>query len=56
MNGQYNFTFDYAGIEPYGGGSLGPREGFMWLAVNGVFMLQNNRGETGYVRCVRDLQ
>ena len=56
MNGQYNFTFEYEGITPYGGGSLGPREGFMWSAENSVFMLQNDRGETGYVRCVRDLQ
>lgn len=32
------------------------REGFWWSANNGVFSLQNNRGETGYVRCVRDLE
>lgn len=42
MNGQYGYGNN--------------REGFMWSADNGVFMLQNNRSETGYVRCVRDLQ
>ena len=44
MNGDYSYT--------------DPREGFMWSAGNGVFMLQNNRSEedSGYVRCVRDLQ
>ena len=31
----------------------GLREGFMWVD-NGVFMLQNNRNEVGYVRCVKD--
>ena len=30
------------------------REGFMWIYSSGVFMLQNNRGEEGYVRCVKD--
>ena len=30
------------------------REGFMWIYSSGVFMLQNNRGEVGYVRCVKD--
>ena len=44
MNGDYGYT--------------GRREGFMWSAGNGVFMLQNDRSEedSGYVRCVRDLQ
>ena len=31
------------------------REGFMWIYSSGVFMLQNNRGEEGYVRCVKDV-
>lgn len=31
------------------------REGFMWIYSSGVFMLQNNRGEVGYVRCVKDV-
>lgn len=30
------------------------RDGFMWIYESGVFMLQNNRGEVGYVRCVKD--
>ena len=30
------------------------REGFMWIYESGVFMLQNDRNETGYVRCVKD--
>ena len=42
MNGQYHYT--------------NLREGFMWSAQNDVFTLQNDRGNTGYVRCVRDLQ
>lgn len=55
MNGQYHYVSD----EDWWGRPIydyNPREGFMWSAQNGVFMLQNNRGETGYVRCVRDLQ
>ena len=44
-------SFSMNGNAPYS--SL--REGFMWNSSNGVFMLQNNRDERGYVRCVRDI-
>ena len=32
------------------------REGYLWDWDSDTFFLQNNRNETGYVRCVRDLQ
>lgn len=44
-------SFSMNGMGPY---SNGLREGFMWVYDNGVFMLQNDRGEVGYVRCVKD--
>lgn len=31
------------------------REGFLWRYSDNVFMLQNDRTETGYVRCIRDV-
>lgn len=47
---QTSFSMD--GFSPY----TGQRDGFMWLYDSDVFMLQNNTGETGYVRCIRDVQ
>ena len=44
-------SFSMNGLSPYYN-TL--REGFMWIYSSGVFMLQNNRGEEGYVRCVKD--
>lgn len=44
-------SFSMNGMGPY---SNGLREGFMWGYSNGVFMLQNDRDEVGYVRCVKD--
>lgn len=44
-------SFSMNGMGPY---SNGLREGFMWVYSTGAFMLQNNRGEVGYVRCVKD--
>lgn len=44
-------SFSMNGIGPYDNGL---REGFMWVYSTGAFMLQNNRGEVGYVRCVKD--
>ena len=44
-------SFSMNGMGPY---SNGLREGFMWIYDNGVFMLQNNRDEVGYVRCIKD--
>lgn len=35
-------------------GFTSERDGFMWIYDSGVFMLQNNRNEVGYVRCVKD--
>ena len=35
-------------------GFTSERDGFMWIYESGVFMLQNNRNEVGYVRCVKD--
>ena len=45
-------SFSMNGTEPYDNGL---REGFMWNSSNGLFILQNNRDERGYVRCVRDI-
>ena len=44
-------SFSMNGLSPYYD-TL--REGFMWIYESGVFMLQNDRKETGYVRCVKD--
>lgn len=44
-------SFSMNGLSPYYD-TL--REGFMWIYESGVFMLQNDRNETGYVRCVKD--
>lgn len=44
-------SFSMNGMGPY---SNGLREGFMWIYDNGVFMLQNDRDEVGYVRCIKD--
>ena len=44
-------SFSMNGMGPY---SNGLREGFMWGYSSGVFMLQNDRDEVGYVRCVKD--
>lgn len=44
-------SFSMNGMGPY---SNGLREGFMWVYDNGVFMLQNDRDEVGYVRCIKD--
>ncbi|HIZ85550.1 MAG TPA: DUF4906 domain-containing protein [Candidatus Coprenecus stercoravium] len=44
-------SFSMNGLSPYYN-TL--REGFMWIYSSGVFMLQNNRNEVGYVRCVKD--
>lgn len=44
-------SFSMNGMGPY---SNGLREGFMWGYSNGVFMLQNDIDEVGYVRCVKD--
>ena len=44
-------SFSMNGLSPYYN-TL--REGFMWIYSSGVFMLQNNHGEVGYVRCVKD--
>lgn len=32
------------------------RDGFIWDAESEIFMLRNNDTETGYVRCVRDVE
>lgn len=45
--------FSLNGDEPYNNGL---REGYLWDWDSDTFFLQNNRNETGYVRCVRDLQ
>ena len=43
-------AFSMDGQAPYNSN----RDGFLWNADNNVFMLQNNTGERGYVRCVKD--
>ena len=43
-------AFSMDGQSPYNSN----RDGFLWNANNNVFMLQNNTGERGYVRCVKD--
>ena len=45
--------FSLNGDAPYNNGL---REGYLWDWDSDTFFLQNNRNETGYVRCVRDLQ
>ena len=52
-NGYYmcQTSFSMNGLSPYYDNQ---REGFMWIYDTGVFMLQNNRNEVGYVRCVKD--
>ena len=49
-------SFSLNGNPPYDEMENGvyKREGFLWNADNNVFMLQNNRSERGYVRCVKD--
>ena len=48
-------SFSMKDISPYQTSDVNKqREGFMWIYSSGVFMLQNNRGEVGYVRCVKD--
>ena len=51
-------SFSLNGKPPYDemeNGLYYKREGFLWNADNNVFMLQNNRTERGYVRCVKDI-
>ena len=45
--------FSLNGTTPY---ENGLREGYLWDWDTDTFFLQNNQGEVGYVRCVRDLQ
>jgi hypothetical protein len=44
-------AFSLNGDSPY----TSLREGFLW-ETSGVFFLQNNRGETGWIRPVQDVQ
>lgn len=46
-------SFSLNGTAPY---ENGKREGFLWNSKSGVFYLQNNTTEEGYVRPVQDVQ
>lgn len=43
-------AFSMDGQPPYNSN----RDGFLWKTEGNIFMLQNNTGERGYVRCVKD--
>ena len=45
-------AFSMDGKSPYDD----QRDGFIWDAQSEKFMLRNNNTETGYVRCVRDVE
>lgn len=45
-------AFSMDGKSPYDN----QRDGFIWDAESEIFMLRNNDTETGYVRCVRDVE
>lgn len=45
-------AFSLNGSTPY----TSLREGFLWEPITGVFFLQNNRNETGWIRPVQDVQ
>ena len=46
-------AFSLNGKDPY---SNGNREGFLWDSNGKVFFLQNDRGEEGFVRPVKDIE
>ena len=45
-------AFSLKGVSPYSDS----REGFIYSTTGDIFQLQNNTGEKGYVRCIKDIE